>query len=259
MPPQARLQSQKPRVAIAETHRASIMTVAMKPLLLLLAMLLLTLQMADAQSGPAMEFMKREIPWGQAVSLELFGGPPIEVAVRSRQVSFVTAEIADFTRMVPVVVNDSTIYGPSRVVMQPTRETRRVEKKNGVPIPGGRSDMFLLYIEPTTGVQVYFADEAAAQNMDVLVFGVPRGTEHAAEPEPDPELAPTVAAQAAAKRAPKSDGYLSDKLLDWYLRLEERRERLNLNDPEAVQLFNESAELYHAEVKRERAMANAKR
>ena len=222
-------------------------------LLLLLGMLLSFPGIAQAQNGRAVEFLKREVPWGRPVSMEQFGGPPIELSMRSRQVSFVTFETADYTRMVPVVVNDSTIYGPSRVSMQPTRETRRVEKKNGVPIPGGRGDMYLLYIEPTSGVQVYFADEAAGQNLDVLVFGVPKGPEPVAETQPDPELGAKVAAQPAADRKPKSDGYLSDKLLDWYLRLEERRERLNVNDSEAVRLFNESVALYHAEVKAERA------
>ena len=224
-----------------------------RALLILLATLLPGFSSVLGQNGPVMEFIKREVPWGRAISMETFGGPAIEVAVKSRQVSFVTVEIADYTRMVPVVVNDSTIYGPSRVVMQPTRETRRVEKNKGVPIPGGRADMFLLYIEPTTGVHVYFADEASAQNMDVLVVAVPRHSENAAETDPDPELAPKVAAQPAAEPKAKSDGYLSDKLLNWYLRLEERRERLNVNDPEAVRLFNESVALYHAEVKAERA------
>ncbi len=230
-----------------------------RALLILLAVVIAGTQSIQSQNGPVMEFIKREVPWGRAISMETFGGPAIEVAVRSRQVSFVTVEVADYTRMVPVVVNDSTIYGPSRVVMQPTREMRRVEKKNGVSIPGGRADMYLLYIEPTTRVQIYYADEASAQNMDVLVVGVPKTPRAAAEVEPDPELAPAVAAQPAAESAAKRDGYLSDKLLDWYLRLEDRRERLNVNDPEAVQLFNESVALYHAEVKRERATANAKR
>ena len=218
---------------------------------------------------PAMDFLRREVPWGQGVRLEDFGAPPIEVSVRSRQVSFVTVDIADYTRMVPVVVNDSTIYGPSRVVMQPARITRRVERKNGTRDPGGRSDMYLLHIEPESGVQVYFSDEAVGQNLDMLVVGVPRGLRRGdgaqpaeaiderrngriengganASAAPIPGLEPTPAAAA------KSDGYLSDKLLDWYLRLEEKRERLDPKNTEAVQRFNEEAARYQAEVKRAR-------
>lgn len=201
-----------------------------------------------------MEFIRRELPWGHPISLEAWGGPPIEVSIRSRQVSFVTVEIADFTRMVPVLVNDATIYGPSRVVMQPTRATRRVEKKNGTPVPGGRSDMFLLYSEPSTGVQVFFSDEAGGQNRDVVVIGVPRGSSSATSATPALRFRP----EPPAPRA-RNDGYLSDKLLDWYLRLSEKRERLDLNDRDAVQRFNDEAARYHAEVKRARLYNAASR
>lgn len=205
--------------------------------------------LADGVAAEALRFVRREVAWGEPVSLVEFGGPAVEVAVRSRQVSFVSVDIADFTRMVPVLVNDATIYGPSRVVMQPTRATRRIEKKDGVPVPGGRAEMFLLYLEPRSGIEVYFSDEATAQNRDVLVIGVPHTRKRAPErlPAPRPREEP----------ARKADGYLSDKLLEWYLRLEEKRQRLNVNDVEAVRLFNEEAARYHEEVKRERGRSAA--
>lgn len=203
-----------------------------------------------AQDAGPMRFIRREIPWGQPVPLQVFGAPEIEVSIRSRQMSFVSVDIADYTKMVPVLINDTTINGPSRVVMQPTRETRRVEKKHGVPVPGGRSDMFLLYIEPTSGVQVYFSDEAGGQNRDVLVVGVPEETQQ------EPEAVKEEPASPSLKSERTPDGYLSDTLLDWYLRLEDKRQKLNLNDPEALRLFNEEAARYHAEVKRARSAAN---
>ena len=197
---------------------------------------------------PAMEFHSREVPWGEPIRLEEFGGPPVEVAVRSRQINFVSIEIADYARMVPVLVNDATIYGPSRVVMQPTRQTRRVEKKNGIRPPVGRSDMYLLFVEPETGVQLYFSDEPAGQNRDTLVIAVPNG---AKQPPPVAFRPPAPAPEKPAP-APNADGYLSDKLLEWYLRLAEKRERLDLKDQEAVLRFNEEAARYQAEVKRAR-------
>ena len=215
----------------------------MRPILLLAAIFAQTL---GCLAGETMQFLRREIPWGQPVALQEFGGPQIEVSVRSRQISFISVDIADYTRMVPVVVRDQGIYGNSRVVMQPTRETRRIEKKNGVAVPGGRSDMFLLFLEPSTGIQVHFSDETAGQNRDVLIVGVPEKLRAPAAPEPAP------------KRDAQADGYLSDRLLNWYLRLEEQRDKLDMNDPEAVRRFNEEAARYHAEVKREREIAGAK-
>jgi hypothetical protein len=227
----------------------------MKLVLLLSLMLLALSGDSTAQNTETFRFVRREVPWGQSVNMEEFGGPRVEVSVRSRQINFVSVDIADFTRMIPVLVNDATIYGPSRVVMQPSRETRRIERKNGAQAPGGRSDMYLLHVDPVSGTQVYFSDEAAGQNRDVLIIGTPREAPGLAERfrprPPKPE-----------KPAPRSrlhaDGYLSDKLLDWYLRLEAKRDRLDLKDTAAVQRFNEEAARYQAELQRARAFAGAK-
>jgi hypothetical protein len=221
----------------------------MKPVLLLLFALLALPGRNRAEDPQGFRFVAREVPWGEPIRMEEFGGPPVEIAVRSRQIHFVSVEIADYTRMVPVLVNDATIYGPSRVVMQPTRQTRRVEKKNGARAPGGRSDMYLLYVEPESGVQVYFSDETVGQNRDKLLIAVPSG----ANVPPRVAFRPPAPASLNAAPAGKPDGYLSDKLLDWYLRITAKRDRLDLNDSEAVLRFNEEAARYHEEVKRERA------
>lgn len=181
---------------------------SMRHVLFVLVLFLSVCVESFAQSASPMRFVRREIPWGQPVPLQVFGAPEIEVSIRSRQMSFVSVDIADYTKMVPVLVNDATINGPSRVVMQPTRETRRIEKKHGVPVPGGRSDMFLLYIEPTTGVHVYFSDEAGGQNRDVLIVGVPE------EAQQEPEATAEESASPAPKSERKPDGYLSDTLLE---------------------------------------------
>ena len=120
--------------------------------------------------------------------------------------------------------------------------------------------MYLLYVEPTTGVQVYFSDEAGGQNRDVLMFGLQNGIEAAPNAASNQDPAPPLPAEPEStpktdERSAKADGYLSDKLLDWYLRLAEKRERLNVKDQEAVRLFNEEAARYQAEVRMERNRA----
>lgn len=239
-----------------------------------LAALFLLAQLLSATAEP-FRFERREIPWGEPISMEEFGGPAVELSIRSRQISFVTVELADFTRMLPVLVNDATIYGPSRVVMQPARETRRVEKKNGTPVPGGRGDMYLLHIDSESGTHVYFADEAAGQNLDVIVIGVPQNapasprrnaaTARRMEPGEDDLSLPADREPPAKTEKPRAtktqpsqpanDGYLSDHLLDWYLRLEKWRDVLNTNDPAAVARFNKEAAHYQSALKRARAAA----
>ena len=205
-----------------------------------------------ADQNRAGELIRRDVPWGRPVNLAEFGGPRIEVLIRSRQITFVSVDVADYTQMVPVVVNDYSLYGPSRVVMQPTRETRRIEKKDGVTFPGSRSSMYLLYREPQTGIQVFFLDEAAGQNRDPLVIGVPPSP--TAEQEPKIDAPPTAenATASPPKSTKRNDGYLSDELLDWYLKLQDARVALDLNDVKAVARFNEEAARYHAAVVKER-------
>ena len=136
--------------------------------------------------------------------------------------------------------------------MQPTRESRRIDKKHGVAFPGSRSSMFLLYREPQSGIHVYFLEEAVGQNRDALVVRVPP----APIPEPNLKVDPPSPAENASRKAPNSakrnDGYLSDELLDWYLKLQYARDALDLKDVKAVARFNEEAARYHAAVGKER-------
>lgn len=220
----------------------------MNRILLMLAALYFMCAEVLAQDGGSMHFIRREMAWGQPAQLQEFDAPPINVTVRSRQISFISVEIADYTRMVPVVTQDPT-YGTSRVVMQPTREVRRVEKKNGVRIPGERADMFLLYIEPQSGIHVYFADETAGQNKDVLILAIPETKQephaaHEAKAEETPE---------PPKPARPSDGYLSNELLDWYVRLADQRANLDPKDQAAIQRFNDEAARYQEALRRARA------
>ena len=197
------------------------------------------------------KLIRRDVPWGQPVNLAEFDGPRIEVLVRSRQMTFVSVDVADYTEMVPVVVNDS-FYGPSRVVMQPTRESRRIEKKYGIAFPGSRSSMYLLYREPQSGIRVFFLDEVAGQNRDSLVIGIPPAPVSEPNPKADAPPATENVSASAPKSTKRNDGYLSDELLDWYLKLQDARTALDLSDVKAVARFNEEAALYHSAVAKER-------
>jgi hypothetical protein len=109
--------------------------------------------------------------------------------------------------------------------------------------------MYLVYIEPRSGTQLYFADETAGQNLDVIFLGTPAPqTQSPAPPEP-------AASPRAQHARPYADGYLSDELLAWYLRLAKARDSLDLNDAGAVERFNAEVARYHAELKRARAAA----
>jgi hypothetical protein len=220
-----------------------------------------TIFVGYANDPRAGELIRRDVPWGQAVNLADYGGTPMEVAVRSREMTFISIETADYTRMVPVVVNDYSIYGSNRVVMKPTRGSRRVEKKDGVAFPGSRSSMFLLYRDEPSGIEVFFLDETAGQNRDSLVIRRPaRAAKDSALPpidSPQPGNERRVAEEPPAMAptaATRNDGYLSDELLDWYLRLQDARDALDLKDPKAVARFNEEAARYHEAVKKERGL-----
>ena len=199
--------------------------------------------------GAEPELIRREVPWGRAISLEEFGAPRIEIAVKTRQISYVAVEIADYTQMVPVVVGDTYSAFGQRVTMQPARELRRIEKKDGVRFPGSRSDMYFLFREPMSGVEVYFLDEAAGQNKDFLVVAVPP---HPAPPGAAPAAEPEPIAEAPLRTRAKID-ILSPELLEWYSHLQEARLALDLKDPAAVKEFNAEAARYHAAVRKARA------
>src|SRR5262245_30958905 len=124
------------------------------------------------QASAADELLTREIPWGQGVRLAEFGGPDLEVCVRTREMTHVVAEIIDYMRLVPVARANLQGYVDTRMV--PMKTTLRVEKKHGTPVPGGRHEMYLLFHEPETGIRVFFLDSIARQNHDNVVIALPK-------------------------------------------------------------------------------------
>ncbi len=216
------------------------------PVVIGIAVLLAALPLASAADA---ELHRLELEWGQSINLADFGGPDIEVFVRNREMTYVTAAIADFTRMVAVA--RTTIYGDSSIEMLPVRQTRQVEKKNGAPFPGTNSAMYLLYREPQSGIRVFFLDQIARQNHDWVVVATPL---RAPYPEaPRPARPPPVPYLSPAARALEAGQPLTPELFAEYVALQEARAVLDVNDPEAVARFNRRAAAYHQALRKARA------
>lgn len=250
----------KPGDALAAVRRFSH---TMK--LSVLAILLLAFSAAAKDDNT--RFITKEIEWTKPLNLADFGGPHIEVFVRSREMTFVSVQTADFTLMVPIArtniqsvevnnyTNTATVYGTTSSDLQPTRQTRGVKKERGVPGPGGRNEMYLLFQEPKTGIKVYFLDAISRMNHDTLVVAVPKP----APPPNVPQLFPSAPAlpNKPAPSTPIPNKHaealpISPELFAWYVRLQQERESLDTTNPEAVALFNRHAADYHDALKKAR-------
>jgi hypothetical protein len=148
--------------------------------------------------------------------------------------------------MVPVT---KTYNGNTLVVMQPTRSELRAEKKGGERFQGTRSEMYLLYREPKSGIAVYFLDSIARQNFDNVVIAVPSAPSVSSAPVP--ATPPTKTAETDSNKQ-AGNGVLSDELLAWYLKLQAARQSLDINDQAAVVKFNEQAAQYQDALKKAR-------
>lgn len=231
--------------------------------------LVLFATVSTAVSDDNVQYVRRELEWGKPLNLQDFGGPHIEVFVRNREMSYVTAATADFTRMVPIARtniqsvevdrfnNTATVYGNTSVNTQPTKSTRNIQKKNGTAFPGSNSMMYLLYQEPSSGIRVYFLDGISSQNHDSIVIATPKP----APPPPPLFFAPPVPPSTPppatpAPNKPKEGQPISPELFTRYIALQKERESLDTSNPEAVAEFNQHAADYHAALKKARAAQN---
>jgi hypothetical protein len=217
---------------------------------------------ALAIAGETEKLIRREVPFGSTLNLKEFGGPNISVAITAAEISYVGATISDYTQIVPVArtniqgvtVDDyrgtASVYGTNQVVMMPTRDSRRIEKKNGVRLPGTSSEMYLLYDDRTSGIRVYFLDTISPQNHHSFVVAIP-------PPPPPLPTPPTTSDNAEPTRQP-GDGVISSELLAWYLKLQSARLSLDAKDSTAVAQFNRQAAEYHDALKRARVAKNPK-
>jgi hypothetical protein len=200
-------------------------------------------------AGENEKFIRRDVPFGKAVNLQEFGGPNIAVAVTAAEMSYISANIADYTQLVPVA--STTFQGgivDTQIAMVPTSDGRRVEKKDGVLFPADRSEMYLLYHDRGSGIRVYFLDSISPQNHHSLVVAVPLPP---LPPPPQPSPPTTSASPEPTRQA--GDGVLSSELLAWYLKLQSARQSLNTANSAAVEQFNKQAAEYHDAVKKARA------
>ena len=226
---------------------------------------ILFLALSATAKDDSTQFITREIGWTKPLNLADFGGPHIEVFVRSREMTFVSVLTADYTQMVSIAhtniqtvevnnyTNTATVYGTTSSYLRPTKQTRGVKKDEGIPGPGGRNEMYLLYQDPTTGIKVYFLDTISSMNHDTLVVAVPKpapppSLPQSFPPAPPPPSTPTPTTPIPNKRA---EGLpISPELFAWYVRLQQERESLDTSNPEAVALFNRHAADYHDALKK---------
>jgi hypothetical protein len=221
----------------------------------ILCALLFSVAVVSAEE-PSYELISRELEWGQGVRLADFGGPDLEVVVRAREMTHVVAEIVDYTRLVPVaranvqgfvvdpVNNRTAVIANPDAKMVPMRTTQRIEKKRGTPFPGSNSEMYLLFREPETGIEVYFLDSIARQNHDNVVIAVPK-------PAP-------LADENPLRMAPPGEASpLIPELTAWYDKLVAERRVLDATDPAAVARFNQHAAEYHNALEKVRAAREA--
>jgi hypothetical protein len=210
------------------------------------ACVVLLLLPPSARAGSNEKFIQRDVASGAGLNLEDFGGPHIIVALAAAEPTFISAHIADHTQLVPVAQTNIQ-GGTSSVVMMPTRKGIKIEKRNGMPCPGSRSEMYLLYDDKPSGLRVYFLDAIAPQNHHTLVVRVPPPP---LPPPPQPAV-PTTSASIEPSRQP-GDGVISSELLAWYLKIQQARQSLDTTNAEAVAQFNRHAADYHAALKKAR-------
>ena len=239
------------------------------PLLSLIFLLHFVVFKLTATSGePNVQYIRKEVEWGKPINLESFGCPHIEFSVRNREMSYVSVGTADFTRMVPIARTNirsvevdnlngvATVYGNTSMNMQPTQNTRNIEKKKGTTFPGSNSTMYLLYREPSTGVGVYFLDALSRQNHDSIVIAIPKPESPATPqisllpllPPPSTSMPTTLAPNKSMEGQP-----ISPELFARYIALQKEREALDISNPEAVTEFNIHAATYHEALKKARA------
>jgi hypothetical protein len=202
----------------------------------------------------AQELITLEVPWTQGVRLADFGGPDLEVCIRSREMTHVVAEIVDYTRLVPIaranvsgvivdpVRNTAAVLANPDAKMVPMKTMVRVEKKRGIPFEGGRYEMYLLFDEPESGIAVYFLDSIARQNHDNVVVSLPK------------------VARAGTREIPSGENAKPSfipELAEWYQRLLDERRTLDVSNPAAVAQFNRHAAEYHSALEKTRAAQEA--
>jgi len=226
--------------------------------------LLLALSAATA-SDTNLKYARKELEWGKPINLEDFGGPHLEIIVSKREMTYVTAATLDYTKLIPVPkkafsgfsVDENSgrvteFYSTSRYDMRPTTKRITVEKKNGIPFPSSNSTMYLLYREPTTGIQVYFLDAISPQNHDSIVVASGKLTPPQSQPQISfpPSLLPPSTPSPNKKQ---SDQPISAELFTWYVALQKERLDLDTSNPEAVAQFNLNAAAYHDALKKARS------
>jgi len=140
---------------------------------MILSVVLAVCMCATADELP--NYKKLSVPWGKSINLEDYDGPHIEISILDRDISEVRAQIVDYSVLIPKA--KSSTNGNNQVVMSPSTQMKKIEKSEGIPLPGGSSGlakMYLIFEHKPSGIKVYFYDEIASMNFDSLVVALPQ-------------------------------------------------------------------------------------
>lgn len=125
------------------------------------------------QSAPReMHWIQQQLEFSQPLKIAAFKGPRIELSILQREISFIQVRLLNYDKLTSVTRKNANGYFEKIKVA--TQTDVRVEKKNPMKNPLGKSDLYLIYQDPESGITVYFADEIAPANHDAIVLLLPK-------------------------------------------------------------------------------------
>jgi hypothetical protein len=147
-----------------------------------------TQEQAPAASSPAapaaddrnteLKYAKEALQWGRPLNLAKYGGSDTDIYVKTRSGKFYTVDIANNDRRIPVArpvasaaTADATSPPPEMFSNLASRSRKKVEKRDPVTIPTERGELYLAFIDKSSGIHVYILDDAgsAPVNSDLLI------------------------------------------------------------------------------------------
>ncbi|MGB8353094.1 MAG: hypothetical protein WCD79_04335 [Chthoniobacteraceae bacterium] len=195
-----------------------------------------------------------ELDTTKPINFADYGGPHFELYVTGADTGLINITTVDYTQTIAVAktridsvqynayVNTTTVTGANWIDTKYPTTSRQVEKKNGVPFSGSNHDMYFLYLEPSTGIKIYFLDDVSRMNCNDVVIEMPN---YAVSATPTPSVARLIEPQSnPIPKTLNNDAPISPELYSWYVKLVKERETLDVSNHEAVAQFNKHVAAY---------------
>jgi hypothetical protein len=186
---------------------------------------------------------RQVLKYGQALNLQQFGGPEIQVSVTSIRQTRIYAQVVDHTKVTPVArvridsvaaySDHAEVRGSKQVVMVPKRFNVEVPLDRRESLPECDTKISQIYEVPDSGIRVYYVDRIQPANTYELAVFVPKDNSK----------------QASDAFEPAATHLDSEKLEKWYITLQNEKYKLNQNDPAAVAAWKRDVQLYNEALK----------